>query len=155
MPIFAQYPICHALLKSTSLEEVHASFDGSSAFRRLVEDLASKSQIKRLVADEPEPEPYELSEAGEAGVTVAESHADWRIFADLFAERCAVIGVCATSGDGAGASEPCEGGPVTIFSASKVDERSAELFIVELCMAELLGGPLTTMRLEKSEGRRI
>ena len=86
--------------------------------------------------DEPEPEPYELSEAGEAGVTVAESHADWRIFADLFAERCAVIGVCATSGDGAGASEPCEGGPVTIFSASKVDERSAELFIVEERIAE-------------------
>ena len=39
---------------------------------------------------EPESEdPYESSEGGEAGVTVAESHALWRIFALLFA----VIGV--------------------------------------------------------------
>ena len=52
---------------------------------------------------EPESEdPYESSEGGEAGVTVAESHALWRILADLFAVIGVLRGAAESNGFGDG-----------------------------------------------------
>ena len=75
-------------------------------------------------------------------MTFAEIHALWRILADLLA----VSGVLDfRSAEGTAES----------FSLSNVELLSAELFMVELRIAELLSVPLATIRSEKSEGRRI
>ncbi len=102
-------------------------------------------------------EPYESSEGGDAGVTVAEIHALWRILADLFA----VIGVfrdtAESMGFGVGWCWYC--GWYCCFSLSYVEERYAALFMaaersVELRREELFV-VLETMRSPKSDETRI
>ena len=114
-----------------------------------------RSGEEPVAEPEPEPELYDSSEGGDAGVTVAESHADWRIFADLFA----VSGVFIREdigGTGVGARPPGAGERV-MRSASNVEVRRAELFIVEERSAEDLSAALRSVPVRGcfSEGRRI
>ena len=111
--------------------------------------------------DEPEPEP-ELeepysSDGGEAGVTVADIHAECKIFADLLAERLDRRGVpigSRVAGVPEGASVA---GVRVILSESNVDVRRAELFMVDERSAEDLIAAERSVPVRGcfSEGRRI